>query len=119
MVLVDTSVWITHLRKGEEQLKALLHDLRVISHPFIVDELACGNIGNRGEVLDLLRALPACEIVTNREFGYFLEQNRLMEKGVGFVDVHIIASAKLAGVSFWTADRKLHGIAREIGISFT
>jgi len=118
MVLVDTSVWISHLRQGEKKLRDLLHDLSVISHPFIVDELACGNIANRGEVLELIRALPSCEIVTNTEFGYFLERNRLMEKGVGFVDVHIIASAQLAGVRFWTVDERLKGIADEIGIAF-
>jgi len=85
MILVDTSVWASHLRKGTPQMEELLLDGSVVCHPFIVGELACGQIENRKEILSLLQSLPMVEIVEHEELLLFIERNRLMGIGLGFV----------------------------------
>jgi predicted nucleic acid-binding protein len=114
MILVDTSIWVTHLRDGNKQLEELLMDAQVMCHPFIIGELACGNIKNRYEIISLLKALPETEVVDFDEFLVFTDQNHLMGKGIGFVDIHLLASAKLAGVKLWTADKRLASAADQI-----
>jgi predicted nucleic acid-binding protein len=116
MVLVDTSVWVSHLREGEALLERLLHAGEVICHPFIVGELACGNLKNRSEILTLLRSLPMAIVADHEELLYFIESHRLMEKGVSYVDVHLLASAVLTGVSLWTFDQPLKKVAQKLGI---
>lgn len=118
MVLVDTSVWINHLQAGNAKLKELLLEAEVFSHPFIIGELACGNLINRAEVLALMEALPLSLPVTNEEFHHFLNQNKLMGRGIGFVDIHILASARISGISLWTEDKNLKAAARELRLSF-
>ena len=114
MILVDTSIWITHLREGNKQLEELLVNAQVMCHPFIIGELACGNIKNRNEIISLLKALPVLQIVDFDEFLFFIDQNHLMGKGIGFVDIHLLASAKLAGVKLWTADKRLVSSADQL-----
>ena len=118
MVLVDTSIWVAHLRRGNRQLENLLMEAEVMCHPFIIGELACGNLKNRSEIIALLQALPQVPAINLNEYFTFINRNRLMGIGVGFVDVHLLASAKLAGVSLWTADRKLKSAATKLDLSY-
>ncbi len=118
MVLVDTSIWVTHLRQGSRQLEKLLLDGEVVCHPFIIGELACGTIENRTEILTLLRSLPMAPTINLDEFLYFVERNKLMGKGVGFVDVHLLASAELLQTPLWTSDKTLRSLATQLGIGY-
>jgi len=118
MVLVDTSVWVNHFRRGEHHLAKLLMDAEVACHPFTIGELACGNIGNRAEILNLLRSLPLAPTINLDEYRYFVERNKLYEIGIGFVDVNLLASAKLAGVPLWTIDKKLQHAAFSLDLSY-
>ena len=114
MVLVDTSIWIIHLRQGERQLEKLLMDAEVMCHPFIIGELACGNLKNRNEIISLLQSLPMAPTIEFDEFLFFIDRNHLMGKGVGFVDVHLLASAQLTGIPLWTADKNLKSAADQL-----
>jgi hypothetical protein len=107
MVLVDTSVWVSHLRDGNAELANLLNDGRVLCHPLIVGELACGNLKDRAVILSSLQVLPMSIEAEHHEVLSFIENNRLMGKGMGYVDVHLITSAVLMGVPIWTLDKKL------------
>jgi hypothetical protein len=118
MVLVDTSIWVSHLRHGSRQLQNLLNDAEVMCHPFIIGELACGNLKNRIEILSLLRALPSAPTIQFDEFLFFIEQNQLIGIGIGFVDVHLLASAQLAGVPLWTRDKCLKPAATRLKLAF-
>jgi len=116
MLLVDTSVWVAHLRQGTVGLHALLMEGRVMCHPFIIGELACGNLRQRAEILALLQALPQVIVAQHEEVMNFLENYRLMGKGLGYIDLHLLASAKLTGVCLWTLDQKLNQVAGKLGL---
>jgi predicted nucleic acid-binding protein len=118
MVLVDTSVWVAHLRAGDVGLEVLLNEGLVFCHPFIVGELACGNLKNRSEILSLLHALPMVTALENEEVMRFIESHRLAGKGLGYIDMHLLASAMLSGVPLWTLDRKLKGVSSELGLEY-
>jgi predicted nucleic acid-binding protein len=118
MVLVDTSVWVSHLRYGNDELVNLLNDGRVLCHPLIVGELACGNLKDRAVILSYLQLLPMSIEAEHHEVLSFIDNNRLMGKGMGYVDVHLIASAVLAGVPFWTLDKKLSQAADSLYIKY-
>ncbi len=111
MVLVDTSVWVAHLRKGDIRLKSLLNDGFAVCHPFIVGELACGNLKNRAEVLSLLQTLPSAVRAEHEDVMSFIEKYHLMGKGLGYVDMHLLASAFLSNIPLWTLDKKLNQTA--------
>ncbi len=117
MVLVDTSVWVQHLRSGNARLRALLQDGEVAVHPFVVGELACGNLRNRRGILGLLQALPEVPIASQEEVLHLIEARRLYGRGFGWVDAHILASAILAGTWIWTLDRALHRASAKVGIA--
>jgi hypothetical protein len=117
MVIVDTSVWVSHLRAGNVTLERLLNKGSVICHPFIIGELACGNIRNRSEILSLLQALPMAIQAEHEEIMEFIEHNQLMGKGLGYVDIHLIASAILTGVPIWTFDKMLDQVSSQFGLS--
>jgi predicted nucleic acid-binding protein len=117
-VLVDTSVWIDHFRRGHGRLEALLEEGLVICHPFVVGELACGTLRNRTEVLHLMESLVTVESVTNSEALRFIESKHLMGRGIGYVDVHLLAASQLAGVLLWTKDRRLRSVAEDLGLMF-
>jgi predicted nucleic acid-binding protein len=117
LVLVDTSVWVQHLREGNKNLKALLENGEVLCHPFIIGELACGNIRNRREILSLLNRLPMASEAEHEEVLQHIETNRLMGKGLGYVDMHLIVSAVLTDVLLWTLDRSLKTICETMNIS--
>ena len=113
MVLVDTSVWIDHLHRGDTELINLLNDNRVLMHPFILGELACGNLSQRSEVLALLGDLQQASVATDEEVMFFIEHHQLMGKGMGYIDMHLLASVSLTdGSRLWTRDKRLHKIAK-------
>lgn len=119
MILVDTSVWIDHLRSGEPALATALEGGRVLMHPLVLGELACGNLKNRSEVLRLLGDLPAAPTAADPEALGFIERRALMGRGIGYIDVHLLASAALAGVGrLWTRDRRLAAVAAELELAF-
>lgn len=119
MVLVDTSVWVIHLREGDDRMAGLLNEGLVCCHPFVIGELACGNLKNRSEILSLLQALPSTETANHEEILAFIENNGLMGKGLGYVDVHLLGSALLSDVALWTADRRLGKAASELGVCYS
>jgi predicted nucleic acid-binding protein len=118
MVLVDTSVWVRHFREGDRDLERLLHDGRVMSHPFIVGELACGNLKNRSEILSLLQVLPQATLAQHEEVYRFIELKQLMGRGLGYIDVHLSASALLSGVPLWSYDKRLNEANEIMGIRY-
>lgn len=119
MILVDTSVWVDHLRAGEPQLVELLNANRVLVHPFIIGELACGNLHNRKTVLSLLRKLPTVRLATDDEVLFFIERHGLMGSGIGYLDVHLLAAMSLTGiVRLWTRDQRLGTVAESMRLAF-
>lgn len=120
MILVDTSVWVDHFRKGEPRLSSELERGVVFMHPFVLGELACGHLRNRGEVLRLLRQLPAAPVASDEEALGFIEDRGLMGRGIGYVDVHLLAATALAGdLRLWSRDRRLADVAGDMGLGFT
>ena len=115
MILVDTSVWIDHLRHGEPELAAALQQSQIMVHPFVLGELSCGNLKARIQVLSLLESLPAATMATDVEVRAFIDQQALMGRGIGYIDAHLCASARLSGVQLWTRDKRLHAMASELG----
>lgn len=118
VVLVDTSVWIDHLRRNNAELANLLNDGDVVCHPFVIGELACGNLGNRAQILSLLNTLPAAIQAKHEEIMQFIENYYLMGQGLGYIDVHLLASALLTQVSLWTFDKKLNEVSARLEIAF-
>lgn len=107
MILADTSVWIDHLRHNNQRLAQLLQDGQVLVHQFVIGELACGNIRARGEILSLLTHLPALPALSHDEALHFLDARKLSGRGLGWIDVHLLASAVASRVTLWTLDRHL------------
>jgi predicted nucleic acid-binding protein len=117
MILVDTSVWIDHLRHGEASLTQALMQMTVGIHPYVVGEMACGNVKNRQEVLQLLQGLPAMRQALDTEVMHLIESKGLMGRGIGYVDAHLCASALLSGAQLWTRDKRLLAVAQELGLA--
>ena len=119
MILVDTSVWVDHLRAGAPALAAALEQADVLMHPFILGEVACGNLRNRDEVLQLLGELPAAPLATDAEALEFIERRALMGRGIGYIDVHLLASVALAGTArLWTRDKRLAEVAADLKLAY-
>ena len=119
MILVDTSVWIDHFQKAIPPLASALEREDVMIHPFVVGELACGELKRRSEVLDLLAALPSAVAATDGEALRFIDEHRLMGKGIGYIDVHLLASVVLtAAAQLWTNDKRLRAVAARLRIDF-
>jgi predicted nucleic acid-binding protein len=114
MVLIDTSVWISHLRETHPLLVDLLNKGEAVCHPLVIGELACGNLKNRASILSLLEALPMSLFVEQNELLQFIENHNLMGKGLGYVDVQLLASAVLTGIPLWTLDKKLGKFAKAL-----
>ena len=118
MILVDTSVWIDHLRAGNSALVALLRDGHVLAHPWVTGEIALGNLANRAEVLGLLGNLSQAAVATDSELRILIDRQRLFGRGVGYVDVQLLAATLLtSGSLLWSRDRRLTAIAAELGIA--
>ena len=119
MILVDSSVWIDHLRTGESTLVELLNSNRVLIHPFVVGELACGSLNNRKMVLSLLQDLPEVQVATDEEVLFFIERHGLMGRGIGYVDAHLLAAVVLDGAAhLWTRDKRLCALAESMRLAF-
>ena len=120
MILVDTAVWIDHLRGGEALLVSLLHDNQVLVHPMVVGELACGNLHNRDDVLELLGGLPEAPVAADDEVLVFIERHRLMGRGIGYIDGHLLAATALAEPTLlWTSDRRLMDVAAHLSLAYS
>ena len=117
-ILVDTSVWIKHLREGDKNLTELLEQGLVACHPFIIGEIACGGIKNRHEIIGLLNDLPSTDILDHSEIMEFIENRKIMNKGIGYIDVHLLGSALVSGTPLWTFDRALRKIAVQLSIEY-
>lgn len=118
MILVDTSVWIDHLHARISRLADLLEAGEVMTHAFIIGELACGTLKDRDEVLECLASLPAAVMATDEETLLFIGRHRLMGKGIGYIDAHLLASVRLTDdVGLWTRDKRLGEIARSLRLT--
>ena len=118
MILVDTSVWIDHLRSGDPQLMAMLDEGGVACHSFVIGELACGNLKQRDHVLALLHDLPRLPAADDDEVLVFIERHKLAGKGIGYVDAHLLTAAALAGKArLWTRDRSLRAAAQGLSMA--
>lgn len=115
MFLVDTSVWVDHLRRGDSDLTRRLHEGDVMTHRLVIKELACGTLTKRTEILGLLAALPRAPEADHAEFLHFVEKAGLAGAGLGAVDAHLLASAKLARARLWTRDQALARTAARLG----
>ncbi len=111
MILADTSVWIAHFRKGGSGLGDLLRQSLVMVHPFVIGELACGNLSNRTQILSDLEQLPHTVLASHEEVLQFIEDGRLWGLGIGWIDAHLLASALLSNCQFWTLDTRLNRAA--------
>ena len=120
MILVDTSVWVDHLRRGDPGLVALLERAAVVMHPFVMGEIACGSLKDRQSLLELLHDLPGAVIATDDEAMQFIERHRLFGKGIGYIDVHLLASVALTGgAQLWTRDQRLRQVAASMGFAYS
>ncbi len=117
MVLADTSVWIEHFREGNDQLAEYLLECQIMCHPFIVGELACGNLRNRDEILRMLTAIPAAQVAEHTEVLHLVSSHGLLGQGIGWIDAHLLASTLLTGCTLWTFDKPLARTARNLKIS--
>ncbi|HLF18551.1 MAG TPA: PIN domain-containing protein [Candidatus Omnitrophota bacterium] len=118
MVLVDTTIWVSHLRKGHERLQVLLEEAEVATHPMIIGELACGRIHQRREILNLLQTLPQVTLAEHEEVLAFIEKKGLMGLGIGYIDAHLLACAVLSETPLWTEDLPLKHVANILKIGY-
>lgn len=118
MILVDTSIWIDHLRTGDSQLSALLQESHVLAHPWVTGELALGHLSRRGEILGLLRNLPQATVATDGEVLTLIDNQQLFGLGIGYVDAHLLAATVLTpGARLWTRDKRLAAVAMKRGLA--
>lgn len=117
MTLVDTSVWIDHLRSGNDRLSRLLEEGQVLCHPFVIGELACGNLKDRNLVLELLAALPEATLAEHDEVLEFVSSHSLSGRGLGWIDMHLLASSRLSACPLWTLDVALQTAAHDLHTS--
>ena len=118
MILVDTSVWINHFRRGDARLASLLDSGQVRCHDFVVGELACGRLERRTEILSYLNNLPRAATAEHAEVLGLLERRQFSGEGLGWIDVHLLAAALIDGLPLWTRDRALHAAAKSLGVDF-
>ena len=120
MILIDTSVWVDHLRASDKALAALLDAGMVLAHPFVIGELALGNLRQREIVLKALADLPHASVATDAEVLHFIERHALFGRGIGYIDAHLLAAVRLtASAELWTNDKRLHSVAAKLGLAFT
>jgi predicted nucleic acid-binding protein len=120
VILVDTSIWVDHLRAGHKVLAALLDAGMVLAHPLVIGELALGNLRKREIVLTALADLPRASVATEGEVLHFIERHALFGRGIRYIDAHLLAAVKLtAGAELWTNDKRLHGVAVQLGLALT
>jgi len=118
VILADTSIWIDHFRRGNAQLASLLDTGQVWCHEFVVGQLACGNLENRSDILSYLNNLPRATTVGHAEALELVERQRLWGEGLGWIDIHLLATASIDGLPLWTRDRTLQAAARRLGVGW-
>lgn len=119
MILVDTTVWIDHLRSAEPSLAKSLSSGQVYMHPMVVGELACGNLPNRAATLEELESLPRISALTHSAVRTYIESLNLMGRGIGFVDAHLICSVlNQEPTILWTRDKRLKKVAEDFGVAY-
>lgn len=118
MILADTSVWIDHFRSGNDHLSELIEKDRIVCHQLVIGELSCGNIRNRKEILDQLQKLTVYEVPDFREVLYFIEQNNLFGKGLGWIDISLLVSVIINDIELWTLDKRLKFVANDLSIIY-
>lgn len=118
VILVDTSVWIDHLRTNSPALRRLLDDDLVVCHPLVIGEIACGNMRHRSEVLESLAVLPTAPTIDYEEVLTFIETHKLFGQGLGWIDVHLLASTMLQQITLWTFDQVLRNVAKKLRCHF-
>jgi predicted nucleic acid-binding protein len=118
VILIDTSVWVDHLRAGNATLTGLLEQGAALAHPFVIGELALGNLRDRELVLRMLSRLPSASVATDAEVLRFVGRHALFGRGVGYVDVHLLSAVRLTpGSQLWTFDKRLSDVAVELGVA--
>lgn len=118
MILADTSIWVAHLRLADPTLGMRLRAREILSHPFVIGELAMGNLGQRAAKLQLLDELPKAVVASHDEVMTLIEQHGLHGLGVGYIDMHLLASTRLTpGARLWTRDQRLHAVGAQMGVS--
>jgi predicted nucleic acid-binding protein len=117
-LLVDTSVWIDHFRRSQPALVAALDRGDVECHDFVLGELACGILPRRDEVLLLIRTLPRLAVVSHDEAMALVTERRIWGRGLGWIDVNLLAAALVGGARLWTVDRRLKAVARDLGVGW-
>ena len=119
MILLDTSVWIDHLRQGNTEVASILQSGLALTHPFIIGELGCGNLKSRTRTLGLLSALPQARVAQEQEVLFFIERHRLMGHGIGYIDAHLLAATALTeGAKLWTLDKRLDALAQPLELAY-
>jgi predicted nucleic acid-binding protein len=119
LIVVDTSVWVDHLRRGDAALAALLDAGHALMHPFVIAEIACGSLVDRQPLLVLLQSLPMATTADADEVLTFIDKRGLHGKGIGYVDVHLLASTLLTrGATLWTRDKRLRAAAEAFGCAY-
>lgn len=118
MILVDTSIWVDHLKKDGHPLAKLLEEGHVLMHDMVAGELACGNLRDRQGLMKQLSGLPQLKVISHQSVMAFIEDHGVMGKGIGFVDVHLLAATKNAGGEIWTRDKNLLSVASGLSLSF-
>jgi predicted nucleic acid-binding protein len=119
MVLIDTSVWIDHFNRSDSALQFLLQEYKAVVHPFVLGELACGNFKNRDEIFGLLSNLPTIAEISMEEYFVFLENHKLYGLGLGFVDIHLLASSLISRCTIYTREKSLLTVANRLKIGYS
>jgi predicted nucleic acid-binding protein len=120
LILVDSSVWIDHLRSADPGLADLLNRGQVFAHPFVIGELGLGSLRQRATIIGALQDLPKATVADDGEVLAFIERQSLYGRGIGYIDAHLLASVRLtADTTLWTRDRRLHEVATDLGLAAT
>jgi predicted nucleic acid-binding protein len=119
VILLDTSVWIDHLRRRDAQVAAILQSSLALTHPFVIGELACGNLKSRAGILGLLSTLPQARAAREHEALFFIDRHKLMGHGIGYIDAHLLAATALTeGARLWTRDKRLGALAQQLELAY-
>ncbi len=118
MILADTSVWVDHFRRRNPLFQQLILAGQILTHPFVIGEIACGNLPSRAQTLSDLQLLPQCTVAGEQDVLALIDQRRLWGRGIGWVDAHLLASALVSGCRLWSIDQRLHSTAVFLGIGY-
>jgi hypothetical protein len=119
VILADTSVWVDHLRNGDDRLERALVAGSIMIHPFVIGEIALGHLHRRKRILEDLQALPMATVAADEEVLEFIDRAKLVARGIGYIDAHLLAAARLSGnVVLWTRERALRETAQGLGLAY-